>query len=174
MFGYASEGQSVWVFFREGNPLFPVYFAASYGNKEWGNMYQNASNAFGSGTPGTLKMQSMFYGGGFNSSLSTDESEVGQGHSFQLFDNNGSNLTFAKDHTQFNATYNHISRVMGDHHDITETNKEVRVKGNYNTFTEQDMFITIGNWTDDAIAASDEIQSYINEAMEIKSKAGKS
>lgn len=173
-FGYASEGQAVWVFFREGNPLFPVYFAASYGNKEWGNMYQNASNAFGSGTPGTLKMQSMFYGGGFNSSLSTNESEVGQGHSFQLFDNNGSNLTFAKDHTQFNAMYNHVQRVMGDSHDITETNKEVRVKGNYNTFTEQDMFITIGNWTDDAIAASDEIQSYINEAMEIKAKAGKS
>jgi hypothetical protein len=174
MFGYASEGQAVWVFFREGNPLFPVYFAASYGNKEWGNMYQNASNAFGSGTPGTLKMQSMFYGGGFNSSLSTNESEVGQGHSFQLFDNNGSNLTFAKDHTQFNAMYNHVQRVMGDSHDITETNKEVRVKGNYNTFTEQDMFITIGNWTDDAIAASDEIQSYINQAMEIKAAAGKS
>jgi len=174
MFGYASEGQSVWVFFREGNPLFPVYFAASYGNKEWGNMYQNASQAFGSGEPGTLKMQNMFYGGGFNSSMSTDESKMGQGHSFQLFDNNGSNLTFAKDHTQFNAMYNHVSRVMGDNHDISETNKEVRVRGNYNTFTEQDMFITVGNWTDEAIAASDEIQSYINEAMEIKSKTGKS
>jgi hypothetical protein len=170
MFGYASEGQAVWVFFREGNPLFPVYFAASYGSKEWGGIYQNASNAFGSGTPGTEKMAFNLYGGGFTSSTSTEESPQGAASSFQLYDRNGSNLTFANDHTQFNSMYNHVHRVLGDHHDITETNKEVRVRGNYNTFTEQDMFITIGNWTKEAMDASDELQEIINEAMEAKSK----
>jgi 3D (Asp-Asp-Asp) domain-containing protein len=49
MFGYASEGQAVWIFFREGNPLFPVYFAASYGQKEWQNMYGHASPGVGAG-----------------------------------------------------------------------------------------------------------------------------
>ena len=112
------------------------------------------------------------YGGGFTSSTSTEESPQGAASSFQLYDRNGSNLTFANDHTQFNSMYNHVHRVLGDHHDITETNKEVRVRGNYNTFTEQDMFITIGNWTKEAMDASEELQQIINEAMEAKSATG--
>ena len=35
-----APGALLWVFFREGNPLFPVYFAASYGKKEWQNAYK--------------------------------------------------------------------------------------------------------------------------------------
>jgi hypothetical protein len=170
MFGYASEGQAVWVFFRDGNPLFPVYFAASFGSKEWGNIYQNASDAFGSGTKGTEKFMANFYGGGFSSSSSTNESPLGEGFAFQLFDKNGSNLTFAKDHTQFNSMYNHVQRVLGDNHDIVEANKEIRVRGNFNNFVEQDLFVTVGNWTQEAIDASDEIQKIINEAMDAKSQ----
>jgi hypothetical protein len=174
MFGYASEGQAVWVFFQEGNPLFPVYFGASYGSKEWGGIYQNASNATGSGTPGTEKTIFNLYGGQINSTLTTDESPMGAGFSFQLSDKNGSNLTFAKDHTQFNSMYNHVQRVLGDNHDIVEANKEVRVRGDYNTYAEQDIMVTVGNWSKEAIDASDEIQKIINEAMDIKASAGKS
>jgi hypothetical protein len=36
-------GALLWVFFREGNPLFPVYFAASYGKREWQNAYKASS-----------------------------------------------------------------------------------------------------------------------------------
>lgn len=167
MFGYASEGQAVWVFFREGNPLCPVYFAASFGSKEWGGIYQNQSNAIGSGTPGTEKTVINLYGGTMTSFTSTEESPLGANFGFQLSDRNGSNLTFAKDHTQFNSLYNHVQRVAGDSHDITETNKEVRVKGNYNTVTEQDLFITVGNWSQEALDASDEIQKIINEGMKL-------
>lgn len=174
MFGYASEGQAVWVFFREGNPLFPVYFGASFGTKEWGGIYQNASDSTGSGTPGTEKMAFNLYGGGFTSLATTEESPMGEGFAFQLYDKNGSNLTFAKDHTEFNSIYNHTQRVVGDSHDITEANKEVRVRGNYNTYAEQDVVITVGNWSQEAMDASDEIQKILNEAMEIKAKAGES
>jgi hypothetical protein len=175
MFGYASEGQAVWVFFREGNPLSPVYFAASYGQKEWGNMYQyNSPLAVGAGDggaiPGTEAMALNTYGGGLRSAISTEESPLGMNFSFQLYDKNGSNLSFLTDHTEFNSMYNHVNRVLGNHHDINEANKEVRVRGDFNNYVEQDFIVTVGNWSDEAIAASDEIQSYINEAMEIKSK----
>jgi hypothetical protein len=180
MFGYASEGTTVWVFFREGDPHFPVYFAASYGQKEWANMYGYASPGIGSGAggaePGTEKMRLNSYGGGFESAQVTGGTSSGLDpeFTFQVYGKNGSNLLFTKDHTEFNSTYNHNQRVSGDFHEITEANKETRVRGDKNTFVEQDVYETIGNWSDEAIAASDEIQQYINEAMEIKSKAGQS
>lgn len=39
-FAIPGPGAMLWVFFREGNPMFPVYFAASYGINEWQNAYQ--------------------------------------------------------------------------------------------------------------------------------------
>jgi hypothetical protein len=195
MFGYASEGQAVWVFFREGNPLFPVYFAASYGQKEWQAMFGHASPGVGAGItnpqadgqfpdapnaaptgaiPGTEAMSWNAYGGGIRSAMSTDESPLGAEFLFQLYGKNGSHFTFLKNHTEFYSPYDHVSRVMADHQDITEANKEVRVRGDYNTYAEQDLIISVGNWSQEAIDASDEIQKYINEAMKIKTEAGNS
>jgi len=178
MFGYASEGTTVWVFFREGNPQFPVYFAASYGQREWQNMYQYSSPGIGAGagpggaTPGTEVCDMRLYGGGQRSVQVSEESGLEPDFIHQIYSTNGSNLTFTKDHTEFNSIYDHVNRVMGDHHDITEANKETRVRGDMNTYAEQDVYVTIGNWSDEAVAASDEIQQYLNEAMEIKSKSG--
>ena len=38
-FAIPAVGSHVWVFFREGNPQFPVYFAASFGQKDWTGIY---------------------------------------------------------------------------------------------------------------------------------------
>jgi hypothetical protein len=93
---------------------------------------------------------------------------------FQLYGKNGAHFTFLKNHTEFYSPYDHVSRVMADHQDITEANKEVRVRGDYNTYAEQDLIISVGNWSQEAIDASDEIQKYITEAMKIKTEAGNS
>ena len=122
--------------------------------------------------PGTEAMYMNTYGGGIRSVNTTEDSQVGPGFLFQLYDKNGSHLSFLKDHTEFYSAYDHVSRVMADHQDITEANKEVRVRGDYNTFTEQDLIITVGNWSKEAIDAADEIQGYINEAMNIKAEVG--
>jgi hypothetical protein len=176
MFGYASEGTAVWVFFREGNPLFPVYFAASYGQREWQNMYQYSSPGLGAGDGGGRKgverMFGNFYGGGFNSIQVTQDSGLEPNSVFQVYGKNGSNLTFEESHTSLNSLYDHTTRVRGDLHEIAEANREVRVRGDNNVYTEQDHFLTVGNWTEEAMAASDEIQTYINEAMNIKSQVG--
>lgn len=39
-FGVPAVGSHVWVFFREGNPTQPVYFAVSYGSVDWKGIYE--------------------------------------------------------------------------------------------------------------------------------------
>lgn len=41
-FAIPDVGAHVWVFFHDGNPLFPVYFAASYGRTDWEGIYGGA------------------------------------------------------------------------------------------------------------------------------------
>jgi hypothetical protein len=43
LFAHPAPGALLWVFFREGSPLHPVYFAASYGASEWQAMQQASS-----------------------------------------------------------------------------------------------------------------------------------
>jgi hypothetical protein len=43
MFAVPGPGAMLWVFFREGDPMFPVYFAASYGAAEWQSAYKASS-----------------------------------------------------------------------------------------------------------------------------------
>ena len=38
-FAIPAVGSHVWVFFREGDPQFPVYFAASFGQSDWAGIY---------------------------------------------------------------------------------------------------------------------------------------
>ena len=49
-----SVGAHVWVFFREGNPNFPVYFAASFGQQDWQGIYES-QNEPGLDYPGTYE-----------------------------------------------------------------------------------------------------------------------
>ena len=49
-----SVGAHVWIFFREGNPNFPVYFAASFGQSDWQGIYES-QNAPGIDYPGTYE-----------------------------------------------------------------------------------------------------------------------
>ena len=40
-FSIPSVGSHVWVFFTAGDPMFPVYFAASYGKEDWASIYDD-------------------------------------------------------------------------------------------------------------------------------------
>jgi len=43
-FGVPAVGSHVWVFFREGNPTLPVYFAVSRGEVDWSGIYDSYNN----------------------------------------------------------------------------------------------------------------------------------
>lgn len=51
-------GSHVWVFFREGNCQFPVYFAASFGQADWKGIYES-SDTPGVDYPGTYENKSI-------------------------------------------------------------------------------------------------------------------
>lgn len=172
MFGSARIGQLVWVFFQEGNPLFPVYFAASYGQKEWANVNQHSS-------PDPVKdsggaRSSVFLDGGGFRSTQIVGGEAGfqeDEFSFEIFGKNGSNFNISKHVTQLNSKYDFRQHTQGDHHSIVGGNREIRTVGDHNTLIEQDCIVTIGNWTQEALDAAAELQQIINDAMNAAKQA---
>jgi hypothetical protein len=40
-FSIPNVGAHVWVFFKEGDPMFPVYFAVSHGQEDWRGIYES-------------------------------------------------------------------------------------------------------------------------------------
>jgi len=159
MFGYAHEGALVWVFFQGGNPLFPVYFAASYGQKEWNNIYQvNSPGKPGKGASINL------HGGGINSSaVMPEDGGADPGFAFQVYGVNGSALTFGHDQSQFYTPYIHREHIGGDRHEIIMANKESHIQGTHNVTIYQDQFVSIGNFTEDAKLAHKEIQEILEK-----------
>lgn len=59
-FGVPAVGSHVWVFFREGNPTLPVYFAVSYGITDWKGIYEAYDNP-GIDYPGTFENKNASY-----------------------------------------------------------------------------------------------------------------
>jgi len=53
-FGVPNVGSHVWVFFDDGDPMCPVYFAVSYGQEDWKSIYEN-SEENGLDYPGTFE-----------------------------------------------------------------------------------------------------------------------
>ena len=47
VFAIPSVGSHVWVFFDEGDPMKPVYFAASFGQEDWKGIYESNENGEG-------------------------------------------------------------------------------------------------------------------------------
>ena len=56
-FGIPAVGSHVWVFFREGFPTMPVYFAAVFGTDDWKGIYDSYNNG-GIDYPGTFENKS--------------------------------------------------------------------------------------------------------------------
>ena len=53
-FGVPNVGSHVWIFFDDGDPMSPVYFAVSYGSEDWKSIYDNSSDN-GLDYPGTFE-----------------------------------------------------------------------------------------------------------------------
>jgi hypothetical protein len=170
MFGYAREGQMVWCFFHEGNPLYPVYFAGSYGATEWANAYQHSSDGVGAGVPNTWKTVTKFDGGGFISAQSINDgvNNLTDEFTFETFGQNGSNYKFTKSATFATNRYDFKGYTRGDFHCIVDANRELRTEGDMNVVVGQDCIVTIGNWSQDALDSADKVQKIISDAMKTK------
>ena len=173
MFSYARTGQVVWVFFQGGDPLFPVYFAASYSQTEWQNMYQTGSGGIGNGIKNTWGSVCKFLGGGFRSAQAIPDATNGFEESeftMEVFGQYGGALRFKKSGSEFFSPYDHGSQVEGDGHDIVLGNREVKTGGTHNTVVDGNYVLTVGDWSTEAVGAAEELQTIIAEASKALDK----
>ena len=147
-FAVPAVGSHVWVFFHDGDPLFPVYFAANYGNADWKEIYGGKG---GYDYPGSFENRSLsatnesdleYYKnkyvinqkGGTIEFVNSDYRE-----SLKFSGYNGSFKQFALKTNIELATHNDQKLVLQDQYDT--------VKGFRNVYTERDLdFIVRGDY----------------------------
>lgn len=180
MFSYPAAGALIWCFFREGNPLYPVYFAASYGQTEWQSAYRYnvaspAQDGSGYKPAATPENPVISVGGRWNigkvGALTwTDETDpnnpVNNQKSLMLASHDGSNMFFNEGYHQIFSKYDRRDQVEGDRWETTLGQKEEWVQGDSNLVVMGDMFVKVGNVGPEATEAVENIQSIIKECMQ--------
>lgn len=170
LFSYPSAGAMLWVFFREGNPLYPVYFAASYSSDEWKSAYRQGSNTTGyapGGENGVVSTGGIMNLGGVgglswsNTHSPTDPSKAQQNMMF--FGEDGSNMFMGNGYHQIFSKFDRRDQVEGDRWNTTLGYKEDWVQGDHNHVTVGDVYVKIGNVSQPAVDAVARIQQLIKD-----------
>ena len=148
MFTFPGVGAMVWVFFREGNPLFPVYFAASYSSSEWKSAYGGNSvnpdgtnqGSIGSQVSNSLKLNPNAGGGlefthvkNVNDPTGSSDTAVAM-----IYGDDGSNMMFSKGYHQIYTRNDRRDQIDGHIYSIIggaeekwiEDDSSLNVKGN--------------------------------------------
>jgi hypothetical protein len=179
LFAYPNPGAMVWVFFREGNPLFPVYFAASYSSAEWKSAYRGGSPAEAytneGGIIGTGTIMKLGPEGGFLSQNRTNlAAPLDNSSSLSFFHQHGSNITMKDGCDFYFSRNNKRDEVDNDRFIITKGYKEEWIEGDASTNTRGNLIVKVGNISAEAIAAMQELSdmSYeMNQTLMDKPKS---
>ena len=173
LFAYPSPGAMLWVFFREGNPLYPVYFAASYGQTEWSAAYRQGSPAprmafNGEGEGGGYSHGTMInpvkggacleFGTDYNG---TDASK--DNSSFGIFNSNKSNLMIDNKLYQIYANSDRLDYTEDDYFQTVKGYKESWIQGNSNDVVMGNVTVKIGEFSQQAMDALKELEDFSNE-----------
>lgn len=169
VFSYPAPGAMLWVFHREGNPLYPVYFAASYGQAEWQSAYKYSSpgpgynpvpqNGEPQSTGGIINLNGV--GGIRWEDTNVLDDRTKDQKSIMLFGEDGSNLFFGKGYSQFISKFDRRDVVEGDRFETTLGQKEQWVQGDYNKVVLGDYYLKVGNVSQRALEAVQQIQEHI-------------
>jgi hypothetical protein len=168
LFTYPAAGAMLWVFFREGNPLYPVYFAASYSNDEWKSAYRYQSPVDGysnneNGISSTKTFLNLQGGGISTHSTHCPDDPTKNQQSLMLFGPQGSNITLHDDHDQYFSKFGRRDQVEGDRWNTTLGYKEDWIQGDHNHVTMGDVYVKIGNVSQPAVDAVARIQQLIKD-----------
>jgi len=180
VFTYPNAGAQLWVFFREGNPRFPVYFAASYGQSEWQSVYRYnvddkgiAEDIFGYKPVTTPQEQTisnqgtMKFGPGairwtnhidFNNVLN-DEQSIGMFH----LDGSGINLGIGWD--SYYSAYDRRDTIVGDEFKTVGGYSQQLYYGGVNMYIMGNFVFTVGSHTQSSINAANEINQIFENAL---------
>jgi lysozyme family protein len=172
LFSYPAAGSMLWVFFREGNPLYPVYFAASYSDKEWESAYGLASDGPGYKPEATADNQTTSTGGLMNlngvggirwEDTNNPSDRMLDQKSIMFFGEDGSNVFMGKGYNQYFSKFDRRDQVEGDRWESTLGFKEEWVQGDTNEVVMGDVYVKIGNVSQPAVDAVERIQELIVE-----------
>ena len=164
LFAYPNPGAMVWVFFREGNPLYPVYFAASYSSKEWSSAYRGSSPAIGYYNDGKKVSRATNFkpdqSGGlytkFESNLE-DTTGIQEKASVMLYHKGGSNVTFDNGIDFYHSHFARRDEVEQDRFVITKGYKEEWVEGDDSKNVKGDLLIKVGKFDKESMDALQEL-----------------
>lgn len=173
VFTYPAAGAVLWVFFREGNPLFPVYFAANYGQREWQSAFRMGSDAPGTkpapteGNPVVSTGTVINWGvGGIKVENTTDPANASNNQrSVMLFGSDGSNMFFNEGYHQVYSRFDRRDQVDGSRFQSTLGTKEEIVQSDSNSVIMGDRIVKVGNVSPDAVNAMNRIHEIIKEIM---------
>jgi hypothetical protein len=170
MFAVPNVGSLLWIFFQEGNPLFPVYFGASFSRSEWQSVYKASS------PPAHLPdiedgskqyaQQSIMRMNGAGAIISTDTigDATGDLRSLNIISHTGAHFTLGAQGTIAYDPNAYYKQTDGHSHDAAFGDRETYTEGDSNTVTHGDYIIKIGNISQEAFDAVAEHQAIIEEA----------
>ena len=157
-FSIPNVGSHVWIFFREGNPQFPVYFGASFGQEDFRGIYnddgtiaqdypqssENKSKSdISSATVDTNIYRNKYVfnqKGGTIEIINTDNREA-----FNLTHYSGSFLGFNNKTTTLFASNNFQSLTLGNAFETFRRNKSLYVAADRDTIIKGDELTKIGS-----------------------------
>ena len=172
LFTFPAAGAMLWLFFREGNPLYPVYFGASYSQAEWKSAYRYGSDGPGYRPAATPDNPTTSTGGVMNlngvggirwEETVNPENHIGDQKSIMFFGEDGSNMFIGKGYHQIFSKFDRRDQVEGDKWETTLGFKEEWVQGDKNEVVLGDVFVKIGNVSQPAVDAVERIQQLIKE-----------
>lgn len=174
VFSYPAAGSMLWVFFREGNPLHPVYFAASYSQAEWSSAYRTGSDAPGYKPAATADNPITSTGGVMNlngvggirwEDTNNPTDRLQDQKSIMFFGEDGSNVFMGKGYNQYFSKYDRRDQVEKDRFESTLGAKEEWVQGDRNLVCMGDLYVKVGNVSAPAVDAVTRIQQIIKEVQ---------
>lgn len=167
MFSIPEVGAMLWVFFRNGDPQYPVYFAASYGAEEWGSAYSASSPPlyYPGNDPKKLQKTDQAImmpnkGGGMQFTEALGDS--GNSRGMKIFGYSGAHLEFNEQHNIYYSPHDDYHQSDGHKFDVVKSNRELFTQGDCNFVTVGDLYIKVGNITKSAMQAMDNIHEAIN------------
>ena len=170
MFAFPGVGAMVWIFFREGNPLFPVYFAASYSSREWKSAYNTEGISPGGenhGTRGTQAANSMKLnpnaGGGLEFTHVKDASDPSGAHDkavAMIYGDDGSNMVFTKGYHQIYTRHNRRDQVDGHLFSTVHGSEERWIDNDLSMNIRGNVIIKIGKVDSETMEAMKELSDF--------------
>lgn len=158
-FSIPNVGSHVWVFFQDGDPLEPVYFAVSYGDSDWQGIYDVTSNDRGVDYPGTYENVSQEQDTGYTTDTETYRNKfvINQKGGALEFVNTDNREILKMTHysgsfKEFNnkanielATTNDQKLVLSDQFETVRGYKSSYVERDYDFIVRGDRYKKIGN-----------------------------